>query len=313
MARPLVIAHRGASGYLPEHTLAAKALAFAMGADYLEQDVVAARDGELVVLHDLVLDHTTDVASRYPGRQRADGHFYCIDFALEELRTLNVGERRASAGAGTRYPDRFPEGAGRFGIVTLDEEIEFVQGLARSTGRTVGIYPEIKEPDWHRSEGVDLGARLVETLERFGYQRPEDPVFVQCFYPAELQRLRSGLGCRLRLVQLLDSDRGVPSAAELASVAGYADAIGPSIGLVCQGHGAAQPTLTSLVADARATGLAVHPYTFRKDDLPGGIRDFTELLTLFVDRLGVDGLFTDFPDLVVDFLDARTAGPQVLS
>jgi glycerophosphoryl diester phosphodiesterase len=300
-----VIAHRGASGYLPEHTLAAKALAFGLRADYLEQDVVATRDGHLIVFHDLTLEQTTDVASRYPGRTRPDGRYYCIDFTLQELRTLNVGERRATGRTAARYPKRYPPGAGRFGIVTLEEEIGFVQGLAQSTGRLAGIYPEIKEPAWHRNEGIDVGARLVETLERFGYRHPEDSVYVQCFDPLELQRLRRELGCRLKLVQLIDSAHGVPTAVELEAIRAYADAIGPSVSLIYRGMGASGPVLTSLIGDARGAGLAVHAYTFRRDDLPAGIGSFDDLLMLFVGQLEVDGLFTDFPDLVVRFIDER--------
>lgn len=295
--RPIVIAHRGASGYLPEHTLAGKALALGMGADYLEQDVVATRDHELVVFHDLTLEPMTDVQARYPGRARADGHFYCIDFSLEEIRSLNVVERRAAEGEGSRYPGRFPEAAGRFGIPTLEEEIRFIQGLMRSTGRHVGIYPEIKSPAWHRGQGVDIGPMMLEILARFGYTTANDAIFLQCFEAEELQRLRREHGCRLRLVQLIDSSSGNLSAAALARIGGYADAIGPAIGLIYQGMSGSTATLTSLVDDAHAKGLAVHPYTFRKDDLPAGITDFGSLLNLFIAQIGVDGIFTDFPDL----------------
>jgi glycerophosphoryl diester phosphodiesterase len=303
--RPVVIAHRGASGYLPEHTLAAKALAFGMGADYLEQDVVATRDGHLIVFHDLTLDQTTDVRERYPGRAREDGRFYCIDFTLDEIRGLNAGERRAAGKDEARFPGRFPVGVSRFGVCTLEEELEFVAGLARSTQRRIGIYPEIKEPAWHRSEGIDLGARLLATLEQFGYRSASDHVFVQCFDPAELKRLRFDLGCKLQLVQLLDSADPVPSASDLRKIARYAVAIGPALGLICRGPGPSGLALSGLVGEARDAGLAIHPYTFRKDDLPAGFASFRALLDLFIDQIGVDGLFTDFPDLVVEHLAAR--------
>lgn len=303
--RPVVIAHRGASGYLPEHTLVAKALAFGMGADYLEQDVVATRDGHLVVLHDLTLEATTDVQARFAGRARADGHFYCADFSLSEIRTLSAGERRVSGGTAPRYPGRFPDGAGRFGIATLEEEIRFIDGMNRSTGRRVGIYPEIKHPAWHRDAGIDLGGKLLEVLAQFGYRDRNDAVFVQCFDPAELERLRRVHGCRLRLVQLLDSAVGLPSSADMAGIAAYADAIGPSMSLIYGGMKESKPVLTSLVDDAHRVGLAVHPYTFRRDDLPAGIGDFQRLLDLFLVQAGVDGLFTDFPDLAADFIAAH--------
>jgi len=303
--RPLVIAHRGASGYLPEHTLVAKALAFGQGADYLEQDVVATRDDELIVFHDLTLDATTDVARHFPGRQRADGHFYCRDFELAELRRLGVGPRLDERG-GTRHPGRFPVAGGRFGIPTLAEEIRFIQGLVRSSGRMVGIYPEVKDPAWHHAEGIDLGMKLLRTLEACQQQGPRLPVFLQCFDAGELQRLRQGSAPDLPLVQLLDSAGGRPSAARLAEIALYAQAIGPSLKLLLHPADGGQPG--ALVADAHRAGLAVHPYTFRRDELPAGVESFEALLETCLVDWQVDGLFTDFPDLARGFIDRRLAG-----
>ena len=136
---PIVIAHRGASGYLPEHTLASKALAIGLGADFVEQDVVASRDGKLVVLHDLYLDDVTDVAQRYPGRQRSDGRHYVVDFDLDELTTLTVFERRAPGSVQVKYPARFPADSRVLGIATLEQELRLVQGLSKSMGRTIGV------------------------------------------------------------------------------------------------------------------------------------------------------------------------------
>ena len=158
---PLIIAHRGACGYLPEHTLEAKSLAYAMGADYLEQDVVASRDDQLVVLHDIRLDRVSNVSERFPDRQREDGRFYVRDFDLAELRSLNIYERRGDDGKTAVYPGRFPTDRGSFGIATLAEELEMIQGLNRSTGRDVGIYPEIKAPAWHHENGFDLSVAVL--------------------------------------------------------------------------------------------------------------------------------------------------------
>ena len=202
MTRPLVIAHRGASAYLPEHTLPAKALAHGLGADFLEQDVVATRDHELVVLHDLHLDDVSNVAQRVPQRRRDDGRFYVVDFDLAELETLRVGERRIAGGTAAKYPDRFPSDSALFGITTLADELRFIQGLNKSTGRTAGIYPEIKEPEWHRRHGIDLATLVLAELSKFGYSRSADPVFVQCFDAAELERVRTDLASDLNLVQL---------------------------------------------------------------------------------------------------------------
>ncbi len=306
-SRPLVIAHRGASGYLPEHTLPAKAMAHAMGADFLEQDIVATRDGELLVMHDTVLDRVSDVAERFPDRARADGRYYCVDFSLAEIKSLRVGERRDKPGSAARYPGRFPLTAGRFEIPTLDEELRFIAGLVRSTGRAVGVYPEIKEPAWHRQQGIDLTPRVLATLAAHGYTEPTSPAFLQCFDPSELARARDELGCRLRLVQLLEGNGQAPPGREqLHEIRRYAEAIGPSLDLLCRRGGrGARPELTTLAEDARATGLLVHAYTLRADDLPAGVTSFEALLELSLVACGVDGVFTDFPDRARDFVDRR--------
>lgn len=299
---PLVIAHRGASAYLPEHTLEAKALAFGMGADFLEQDVVATRDDRLVVLHDLHLEPVTDVAARYPDRCRDDGRWYVRDFDLHELLTLNVHERRRAGGSEPVWPERFPTDTGRFRIATLDAELEMVRGLAASTGRRAGIYPEIKEPAWHREEGVDLTLLVLEKLAEHGYSRREDPVYLQCFDADELRRVRRDLGSELKLVQLLgDAQRGrlpeLTSSGGLRELADWADGIGPALGaLYTLAEIDGQPVSTGAVRRAHEAGLDVHPYTFRADALAAGFASFEEMVVWFVETLGVDGLFTDFPD-----------------
>ena len=290
---PIVIAHRGASGYLPEHTLPAKAMAHGMGADFLEQDVVASRDGELLVFHDLHLDQLTDVAQRFPGRARSDGLHYCIDFSLSELRELRVTERRRKNGPGARFPGRFPVETGQFRLHTLEEELDLVQGLNRSTGRQAGVYAEIKDPAWHQQHDVALGDRLIETLAAFGYRTEADNFFVQCFSAAELRRVRTRYGAGLPLIQLLDE--GAPVTHEVfRDIAKYARGIGPDLSLAWPDSG--------LVALASELGLLVHPFTFRADQLPAGFATFTDLLKAFLEVLKVDGVFTDFPDLVVRYL-----------
>ena len=304
---PAIIAHRGACAYLPEHTLPAKAMAYAMGADYLEQDVVATRDDQLVVLHDIHLDRVTDVAARFPGRQRDDGRFYVRDFDLAEIRSLGVTERLDEQGRPV-YPRRFPPHRSRFAVHTLAEELEFVGGLNHATGGSTGVYPEIKRPAWHREQGIDLSSALLDVLAAHGYQDPGDPVFVQCFDARELQRLRDDLGCRMRLVQLIgdnswgeaDTDYAALCTQHgLAELARTADAIGPWVNLL-YGPGAdgAPPRSSGLAESARSAGLLVHPYTFRADDLAPGFHSFEDMLRYFCGQLGVDGLFTDFPDRV---------------
>jgi glycerophosphoryl diester phosphodiesterase len=309
---PVVIAHRGASGYLPEHTLEAKALAYGLGADFLEQDVVATRDAQLVVLHDLHLDDVTDVAARFPGRSRADGRHYVIDFELAELQRLAVSERRKQGAAVARFPKRFPLGTGAFRIATLDQELELIAGLNRSMQRTVGVYPEIKHPGWHREHGIDLAKLLLERLAAHGYRAGGGRAFVQCFDAAELRRVATELGCELPLVQLVGvepeyeallTERGLEDVAQYAAGLGSSYAQLVSIGAA----GGSQPRPAPLVAAVRRAGLLLHPYTFRRDDLPGYARDFDSLLGLFFEDVGVDGMFCDHPDIAVRARDAAVA------
>ena len=304
---PLIIAHRGASGYLPEHTLPAKAMAYGQGAHYIEQDVVVSRDDQLIVLHDIHLDTVTNVADLFPGRARDDGKFYVRDFDLAELKTLNVHERRQADGVTAVFPGRFPTDSGSFSIATMAEEIELVQGLNRSTGRDVGIYPEVKAPEFHHREGVDASKLLLDMLDAYGYRSRDAAVFVQCFHAAEVIRMREELGTDLKLVQLVGENSWGESSTDydvlktpqgLKDIARIADGLGPWIGqLYTVADIDGQPVSTGLVKAAHAAGLKVHPYTFRRDQLAPGFDDFREMVQWFAETLRVDGLFTDFPDI----------------
>lgn len=309
--RPVVIAHRGASGYLPEHTLPAKTLAFAMGADYLEQDIVASRDDALLVLHDIHLDRISDVAERYPDRARDDGRYYARDFDLDEIRELTAWERMNPDGTAV-YPQRFPARTGSFRLHTLRDELELLWSLNNSTGRNVGIYPEIKRPAWHRAEGVDIAPLLLEELAQFGYRSRRAAAFVQCFDDAETERLRRELETELPLIQLIGENAWQESATDytalltpagMASLSGFADGIGPFFEqLYTIEHG--RPVSSGIVEMAHDAGLLVHPYTFRSDSLAPGFASFDAMLHFAVDTLRVDGLFTDFTDSVRRFIDA---------
>lgn len=316
-AKKLVIAHRGASGYLPEHTLAAKAMAYAQGADYIEQDLVMTKDGEVVVLHDHHLDTVTDVAKVFPDRSRADGRYYVIDFTLDEIRRLSVVERFAikDGVAVPVFPDRFPLGKSYFRVSTFAEEIEIVQGLNVSTGRSVGIYPEIKSPAFHREEGQDISVAVLKILKRYGYDAKDDAVLLQCFDAGELRRIHDELlpqhDMDLRLVQLLDTSdeyREMLSEEGMQKLATYVDGIGPSILLLISPDSTASNVkATKLVEYAHDAGLQVHAYTFRqeRDQMPPFAKDYDDFLRFFLDLVGVDGVFTDFPDLTVRFLESR--------
>ncbi len=316
--RPLVIAHRGASGYLPEHSLAAKALAHGMGADYLEQDVVLTRDGVPVVLHDIYLQSTTDVEQVFPDRAREDGQYYAADFSLEEIRRLRLHERSTSSPEGSHavYPQRYPLQATPFTVPTLAEEVDLVQGLNRSRGGRAGLYIELKAPRWHLQQGLDITAAVMALLREKQLDRRPARVFLQCFDDRTLLRLKEEFKTDLPLIQLIgENDWGEDGAVDyeamrrpegLARVATYATGIGPWLGQIFLGLDAAgEPRLSSLVEDARAQGLVVHPYTFRVEEVPEGMGDFERWLDLFIQRVGVDGLFTDFPDRARAYIDQR--------
>ena len=278
-----------------------------MGADYLEQDLVVSADNELIVLHDVHLDRTTDVAERYPERVRDDGRYYARDFTLTELRDLRVRER-TNADGNAVYTDRFPFGAGCFRLHTLAEELQLAAHLQTSIGRSVGVYPEIKAPAMHRGAGVDISSIVLRELANFGFSDRAHGCYLQCFDAAELQRIRHELHCDLRLVQLIGENDWGESATDynalrspqgLKQLSHTVDAIGPWIQQLYDiDPVTGDITATDLVSDAHDAGLAVHPYTLRCDDLPPGFHDFGTLCDFLFDDLRVDGVFTDFPDRV---------------
>ena len=320
--RPLVIAHRGASGTLPEHTLEAYRAAIEAGADFIEPDLVATRDGVLVARHENRIDETTDVARRpeFAERRRTkeiDGRpvtgWFVEDLTLAELKTLRARERLPHLRPGSAAHD------GRYTIPTLEEVIALAQRESAARGRAVGIYPETKHPSYFASIGLPLEETLVEALHGAGWREAEDPVFIQSFETENLRRLRETT--RLRLVQLMEAEgrpydwtvrgetrtyAGMATPGGLREVAGYADAIGPAKALIVpRGADERLRAPTRLVEDAHAAGLAVHPWTFRSENhfLPADFRRgaapadhgdaAAEYARFFA--LGVDGVFSDFP------------------
>jgi glycerophosphoryl diester phosphodiesterase len=303
---PIVIAHRGASGYLPEHTLVAKSYAHALGADYLEQDVVLTRDDVPVVFHDLELEPTTDVEQVYPDRRRADGHWYVVDFTYAELQRLQVHERVQPGSDAPTWPTRFRERGVPLRIPSLAEELALVRGLNAATGRAAGVYTEVKSPAWHRAQGKDPSPIVLRTLAEFGYRTRADRAYVQCFDFDELVRMRTELKTDLKLVQLIGENAWAESATDyerlrtrdgLREVARYADGIGPWIAhVVTWPAGGGAPTYADLVRNAHEAGLVVHPYTLRIDQLPPNATEADAVHRALFEHAGVDGLFTDFPD-----------------
>ena len=301
MNTKIVIAHRGASGYLPEHTMEAKAMAFEMNADYIEQDLVLSKDDVPIVIHDIYLDDVTDVAIKFPERKRKDNRFYVIDFTFNELQTLKVTERFNPKTGEQVYPNRFPKGKGNFKLHSLSEEIEFIQGLNKSTGKNIGIYPEIKDPEFHKKEGKNLTEIVLKILDKYGYKTKKDNCILQCFDAYELERIRKELKSELFLVQLIEFPEEVK---QLTHFATYANGIGPWYKQILDKKVNGKFTFSTLVTDAHKLGLKVHPYTFRADALDE-FSSFEEMMqTLFIDA-NIDGAFTDFPDLVVNYLNSR--------
>lgn len=299
MSKKVVIAHRGASGYLPEHTLEAKAMAYAMNVDFIEQDLVLSKDDVPIVIHDIYLDDVTDVASKFPERKRTDGRFYVIDFTFDELKTLQVSERFNPKTGEQVYPKRYPKGKGNFKIHSLQEEIELIQGLNASTGKNIGIYPEIKEPEFHQKEGKKLTEIILNVLSDYGYTTKKDNCILQCFDAKELERIRKELQSDLFLVQLMEFPEEVK---ELTHFATYADGVGPWYKQILDEKVDGKWQFTNLVKKAHQLNLQVHPYTFRADAL-GEFSSFKEMMQTLLIEANVDGGFTDFPDKMISFLE----------
>lgn len=302
---PIVIAHRGASGYLPEHTLESAALAFSQGADYIEQDIVISKDGVLIVLHDIHLETVTNVESIFPDKARSDGRYYALDFTLEELRQLRVHERQNTDGSQV-FPNRY-QGTAQFSIATFEEHIELVTQLNRQFNKSVGFYPEIKSPAWHLTQGVDISQKVINILRKHELDDFNKPIYLQCFDFAELKRIRNALGAQLKLVQLIADNSWNESSTDyiwLQSEQGIKE-----VSLVAQGIGPWLPQLFDLQTleakplhrFAKALNLSIHPYTHRIDQLPGELSN-NQLLSILTKQLQVDGVFTDFTPNVVAFL-----------
>jgi glycerophosphoryl diester phosphodiesterase len=311
--KALIIAHRGASGERPEHTLAAYERAIDLGADYIEPDLVVTKDMQLVARHENELSGTTDVASRpeFAERRRTkmvEGQqvagWFSEDFTLAELRTLRARERVAAVRpANARYD-------GLYQVPTFAEIVQLVRAKEAATGRAIGLYPELKHPTLMlQQERIDMVDLMVRELRRLDLDRADARVFIQIFEVTPLQRLKRQVEVPLIL---LIGERGGPfdepalrwaemmTPAGLAEVARYADGIGPWLGHVLD-PATLQPT--ALVRDAHAAGLTVHPWTLRKENgfLPaalqtgGGPAAEGEWRKLFAAALatGADGFFTD--------------------
>jgi glycerophosphoryl diester phosphodiesterase len=330
--RPIVIAHRGASGERPEHTLEAYEAAIEAGADFVEPDLVSTKDGVLVCRHENEISGTTDVGSRpeFAARRTTkvvDGSqvtgWFTEDFTLAELKRLRARERLPEL-RGTAYD-------GRFEVPSFEELLALVDSANARPGRKehpVGVYPETKHPSYFEAIGLPLEARLLEALRSHGLDRGDAAVFIQSFEVQNLKRLATLT--KLPLVQLIDAhgspwDAGHRASARsyaemirpegLREIASYARAIGPDKSLVLPRDAAGRLLpATRLVNDAHAAGLLVHIYTLRAENQflplefrrPGGTAvrgDLEAEINAFLSA-GVDGFFADQPALGVQARDA---------
>ncbi len=302
----LIIAHRGACGYLPEHTLEAKALACGMGADYLEQDVVLTNDDRLLVLHDVQLDAVTNVKQIFPSRARENGQFYALDFTWEEIKALRAHERIDRETGKAVFARRFPLRLGQFRLNTLDEEIELIQGLNHSRNREVGLFVGITAPVWHLQQGRDITGRVAEVLKQYGYTKRDDAAIVQSVEADALKQIRKKHACNLPLCQRIcgSAEDPMTTAEGLRAIATYADSIGPTVEHLVTGRDKENRIVfTDLVDVAHKHKLKVFPHTLRTDRLPPFVDDFEELLNLVLSRANADGASTDFPDRMAHFLN----------
>jgi glycerophosphoryl diester phosphodiesterase len=348
--RPLVVGHRGAAGYRPDHTLEGYKLAIEMGADFIEPDLVATKDGELIARHEPNITGTTDVSSRPEFASRkttrmvdgvAETGWFATDFTLAEIKTLRAIQPLAERDASYN---------GKFSIPTLKEVLDLAKSESTRVGRTIGVYPETKHPTYHVDAGLKLEDRLLAILANYGYTQKSSPVIIQSFEVSNQKYLRTKT--QVRLSQLIDGDDvalggqvtlAAPfdkpydfavagdkrnfitmlTPAGLAEIKTYADGIGPwkpylisSKGVDANGDGKADDVnkdgvvderdrsmlpATSVLKDAHDAGLVVHPFTFRNEakrlasDFKG---DPAAEYKLFF-QLGVDAVFSDFPDTAV--------------
>jgi glycerophosphoryl diester phosphodiesterase len=322
---PIIIAHRGASGERPEHTLASYTLAIEQGADFIEPDLVLTKDGVLVARHENAISDTTDVADHPEFADRKttktiDGDiksdWFTEDFTLTELKTLRAKERLPLLRKANMAYD------GQYEIPTFEEILMLAKAKSAETGRVIGVYPETKHPSYFASIGLPHETALLAILARFGLDKPDSPVFIQSFEVGNLQAIRPKT--KVNLIQLMD-DKGTPvdrpdlsykqmaSAKGLKAVAQYANGIGPNKAMVIPRTllgNMGEPS--SLVVDAHAAGLAVHPWTFRRENFflplgqrsginPAGHGDVVSEIQAFIGA-GIDGFFSDN---VAEAMEAR--------
>ena len=282
----LIIAHRGASAFLPEHTLEAYSYAHAKEVDFIETDIVFTKDSKAICLHDIYLEPTTNIEDIFPKRKRKDGHWYAIDFTLKEIKKLRVHERTHKNEQ--VFPKRFPLHYSSFQIPTFEEFIELVEGLNKSTGKDIGIYPEIKKPEFHEREGINSKELTINIIKKYNFDKTTSRIFIQSFDPKSLKWVQSK-NKYFQLIQLIGENDWGDSSADfnflktnqgLDEIATYAAGIG-----IWFNHIKNDPTI---IHRAKNRKLKVHVYTYRPESMSRKIKDYFK-------RYQIDGIFTDIP------------------
>ena len=286
-SRKIIIAHRGASAYLPEHTLEAYSYAHALGVDFIEPDLVLTKDNIPICIHDIHLESTTNVEEVFPNRKRKDGRWYAVDFTLEEIKKLAVNERENESQRRV-FPKRFPKGQSNFRVPTFVEFIELIQGLNKATGKSIGIYPEIKSPEFHQKNNKDITRIVYSIIKNYKFEDNPKEIFIQSFFPKTLKRLKNEFNTKIPLIQLIADNSWSETSADYAKmmtqegvkeVSTYADGVG-----VWLSH---LESNNSLLNHIRKTKLLVHGYTHRPESQ-------TERRLTIIKKL--DGIFSDAPD-----------------
>jgi len=292
-SRPLVIAHRGASGYLPEHTLEGYALAIQMGADYIEPDLVLTKDGVLIARHDHYLSTTTDISDRSEFELRKKTidlrqDWYTEDFTLAEIKKLRAKQA---------FRGRSNEHDGKYEIPTFQQVIDLVKRESAARGRSIGLYPETKQPAYFKARGYDFAATLVGILNRNELGNAKFPVYIQSFEADILRELKKKTDIPLvQLVRAIRSTKGksdpIQANIPLVELSKYAQVVAPVKMLLVSPDGSP----TTYVDRAHQLGLKVHAWTFRNDAYPTGAFSSGAEEQIFFLKLGIDAVFTDFPD-----------------
>lgn len=296
--RLTVIAHRGASGYLPEHSFPGIAMAHAWDVDYIEADLVMTKDNHLIVLHDLFLDTTTNVKSIYPNRMRKNGRYYVIDFTLQEIKKLSLQERFQHDTKQLYFKNRFQKQINSLKIPTFVEFIEMILELNRITKKRVGIYPEIKRYHFHQQNDKDIVGKTINILRKYQFET-NGLAMIQSFYPKALMVLKDKFQTKIPLVQLIGEDSWekneinftqMKTKKGLAKVAKYANGVGFWLNQL-----KASPIRSNY---AKENQLFVHAYTLRVESIPKEM-DLRTYIRKLIKDFNIDGIFTDQADLVM--------------